>query len=184
MNIVKHPHHDLLAEANREREVSESPEAEALLDALMDAARAYWDFLERNHLIYEDDTNVEYACRLDGSAADVPVSPKSKPPHSSLRSRSAARPMSHSKTAPSIASTGMAKIPIRMVAVPPTYRTSRAKMSSSEPTGGTCDMLCLCSDVGISFRAGTRVGGGRRKKNFGENFEKNEDSKAILRSAS
>ena len=78
MNIVKHPHHDLLAEANREREVSESPEAEALLDALMDAARAYWDFLERNHLIYEDDTNVEYACRLDGSAADVPVSPRSQ----------------------------------------------------------------------------------------------------------
>ena len=78
MNIVKHPHHDLLAEANREREVSESPEAEALLDALMDAARAYWDFLERNHLIYEDDTNVEYACRLDGSAADVPVSPRVK----------------------------------------------------------------------------------------------------------
>jgi hypothetical protein len=75
MNIVKHPHHDLLAKANREREVSESPEAEALLDALMDAARAYWDFLERNHLIYENDTNVEYACRFDGSAADVPVSP-------------------------------------------------------------------------------------------------------------
>jgi hypothetical protein len=78
MNIVKHPHHDLLAEANREREVSESPEAEALLDAFMDAARAYWDFLERNHLIYEDDTNVEYPCRLDGSAADVPVCPRVK----------------------------------------------------------------------------------------------------------
>jgi hypothetical protein len=55
MNIVKHPHHDLLAEANRELEVIESPEAKTRLDTLMDASRAYWDFLERNHLIYEDD---------------------------------------------------------------------------------------------------------------------------------
>ena len=55
MNIEKHPHHDLLAEAKREREVVESPEGQALLGALLDAARAYWDFLERNHLTYEDD---------------------------------------------------------------------------------------------------------------------------------
>ena len=55
MNIVKHPHHDLLAEAKREREVAKSPEGQALRDALMDAAGAYWDFLERNHLVYEDD---------------------------------------------------------------------------------------------------------------------------------
>ena len=55
MNIVKHPHHDLLVEAKREREVVESPEGQARLTALMDAARAYWDFLERNHLVYEDD---------------------------------------------------------------------------------------------------------------------------------
>ena len=78
MNIVKHPHHDLLAEAKREREVVESPEGQARLTALMDAARAYWDLLERNHLIFEDDANVEYACRLDGSAADVPVYPRVK----------------------------------------------------------------------------------------------------------
>jgi hypothetical protein len=32
-------------------------------------------------------------------------------------------------------------------------------------------MLCLCSHVGISLLAGTRVGEGRRKF-FGENFEK------------
>ena len=55
MNIVKHPHHDLLAEANREREVAQSPEGQALLNALRDAAAAYWDFLFRNDLIYEDD---------------------------------------------------------------------------------------------------------------------------------
>src|SRR6516164_10921179 len=78
MNIVKHPYYDLLAEAKREREVCESPEGQALLTALMDAAQAYWDFLERNHLVFEDDTNVEYACRLDGSAADVPVYPRVK----------------------------------------------------------------------------------------------------------
>jgi hypothetical protein len=78
MKIVKHPHHDLLAEAKREREVAESPEGQARVTALMDAARAYWDFLDRNHVIYEDDTSVEYAGRLDGSAADVPVYPRVK----------------------------------------------------------------------------------------------------------
>ena len=74
MNIVKHPHHDLLAEAKREREVVESPEGQARLTALMDAARAYWDFLERSHLIYDDDTNVEYAYpRVKASALVVTV---------------------------------------------------------------------------------------------------------------
>ena len=38
-------------------------------------------------------------------------------------------------------------------------------------------VLCLYSDAGTSFWAGTRVGEGRRK-NFGENFEKNEDGEA------
>ena len=78
MNIVKHPHHDLVAEAKREREVVESSEGQALLTALMDAARAYWDFLERNDIIFEDDADVEYACGLDGSAADVSVWPRVK----------------------------------------------------------------------------------------------------------
>jgi hypothetical protein len=55
MNIVEHPSRALLAEAEREREVVESPEGQAWLTALMEAARAYWDFLERNHLTYEDD---------------------------------------------------------------------------------------------------------------------------------
>jgi hypothetical protein len=61
MNIIKHPHQDLMAEAKREREVVDSPEAQALLRALMDAARAYWRFLERNDVISElidDDTEI------------------------------------------------------------------------------------------------------------------------------
>jgi hypothetical protein len=53
MNIIKHPHQDLVAEAKHEREVAESPEGQALLSALMDAARTYWDFLDRNDLICE-----------------------------------------------------------------------------------------------------------------------------------
>jgi hypothetical protein len=36
MNIIKHPHQDLMAEAKREREVVESPEAQALLETLME----------------------------------------------------------------------------------------------------------------------------------------------------
>jgi hypothetical protein len=42
-----------MVEAKREREVAESPEGQALLNALMDAAGAYWAFLDRNDLISE-----------------------------------------------------------------------------------------------------------------------------------
>ena len=41
MNIIKHPHQDLMADAKRESEVAETPEGQALLNALTDAAGAY-----------------------------------------------------------------------------------------------------------------------------------------------
>jgi hypothetical protein len=47
------PHHELMAEAHREREVFDSPEAQVLLDAIFDAVGAYSDFLELNDLIWE-----------------------------------------------------------------------------------------------------------------------------------
>jgi hypothetical protein len=73
MNFVKHPHHDLLAEANREREVAQSPEGQALRNALGVAAGAYWDFLDRNHLIWEDDADVESFPRIKATALVVTV---------------------------------------------------------------------------------------------------------------
>jgi hypothetical protein len=61
-----------MAEAKREREVVESPEGQALLSALMDAAGAYWDFLYRNDLISEFPADGE-EIRLKASALVVTV---------------------------------------------------------------------------------------------------------------
>jgi hypothetical protein len=52
--IVPHPYRELLAEAQREREVVDGPEGQALLNAVFDAVGAYSDFLERHGLIWED----------------------------------------------------------------------------------------------------------------------------------
>jgi hypothetical protein len=60
-----------MAEAKREREVVESPEGQALLNVLMDAARAYWDFLDRNDLISEFTADGEV--RIKASALVVTV---------------------------------------------------------------------------------------------------------------
>ena len=71
MNIIKYPHHDLMTEAKREREAAESPEGQALLNALMDAAGAYWDFLDRSDLIFE--FNADDEVRVKASALVVTV---------------------------------------------------------------------------------------------------------------
>jgi hypothetical protein len=71
MNITKHPHSDLMAEAKREREVVDSPEGQTLLDALTDAARAYYDFLDRNALL--DEVTADGKLRIKASALVVTV---------------------------------------------------------------------------------------------------------------
>jgi hypothetical protein len=60
-----------MAEAKREREVAESPEGQALLNALRDAASAYWDFLDGNDLISEFTADGEV--RIKASALVVTV---------------------------------------------------------------------------------------------------------------
>jgi hypothetical protein len=77
------PHHGLMAEAHREREVFDSPEAQALLDAVYDAVGALSDFFERNDLIWEHGfdcsrlkaselvVTVNYACVNTGAIAVV-----------------------------------------------------------------------------------------------------------------
>jgi hypothetical protein len=60
-----------MAEAKRERKVVESPEGQALINALMDAAKAYWDFLDRKDLIGE--FTAEDEVRTKASALVVTV---------------------------------------------------------------------------------------------------------------
>jgi hypothetical protein len=51
--VVPHPHRDLMAEAKHEREITDSPEAQALQDAIFTAVRAYSDFLDGHGLVWE-----------------------------------------------------------------------------------------------------------------------------------
>jgi hypothetical protein len=52
-SVVSHPYHELMAEAQREREIVDSPEGQALLDRVLGAVIAYSDFLDRQGLIFE-----------------------------------------------------------------------------------------------------------------------------------
>jgi len=52
-SVASHPYRELMAEAQHEREVADSPEGAALQDAVAAAAGAYSDFLERNGVIWE-----------------------------------------------------------------------------------------------------------------------------------
>jgi hypothetical protein len=52
-SVVFHPHRELMAEAQREREVISSPEGQALLDRVLETVRAYSEFLEQHGLIWE-----------------------------------------------------------------------------------------------------------------------------------
>ncbi len=53
-NLVSHPYRDLMSEAKQEREVADSPEADALKDDIVRAIVAYSDYLDRNGLIWEE----------------------------------------------------------------------------------------------------------------------------------
>lgn len=55
--VVPHPHRDLMAEAEREREVSDSAEGQALQEAIFKAVDAYSRFLDRHGLIWEFGVN-------------------------------------------------------------------------------------------------------------------------------
>lgn len=52
-DIVPHPHRDLMAEAQHEREVVDSSEGRALREAVCKAVDAYSQFLERRGLLWE-----------------------------------------------------------------------------------------------------------------------------------
>jgi hypothetical protein len=52
-NLVSHPYRELMAEAQREREIVDSPEGLALKEAIFTAVFAYSEFLEQRGLIFE-----------------------------------------------------------------------------------------------------------------------------------
>jgi hypothetical protein len=52
-SIMAHPQRDLVAEANREREIVYSREGHALQEAIEEAVNAYSQFLEDHGLIWE-----------------------------------------------------------------------------------------------------------------------------------
>jgi hypothetical protein len=69
-NIVQHPHRDLMAEAEHERGVADSPEAERLKDAIFKAVNAYSEFLEREGVIWDEKPEIP---RLKAEALVITV---------------------------------------------------------------------------------------------------------------
>jgi hypothetical protein len=73
VNVVPHPHRDLMAEAEHERKVADSPEAQALQEEICKAVDAYWQFLEDRGVLGEDErlkatalvVTVDYARGID-----------------------------------------------------------------------------------------------------------------------
>jgi hypothetical protein len=70
-NIVPHPHHDLMAEVERECEVIGSPEGQALMHAICNAVSAYSDFLYRQGLIWNEDFDPGNLPRMKATALVV-----------------------------------------------------------------------------------------------------------------
>ena len=93
-NIVEHPHRDLMAEAEHERSIVDSPEAEKLKGAVFDAVITYSDFLEQQGLIFEFSADPDNFC------------PRLKAAHWSSQGTTAATTeqlTSHSRMVPAIA---------------------------------------------------------------------------------
>ena len=55
-NVVDHPAAALMAEVEAERAIEDTPEAQALQDAICDALRAYYVYLDRHGLFYNVET--------------------------------------------------------------------------------------------------------------------------------
>ena len=70
MTVILHPFNALMREAQREREIVESTESQALLERVFEAVGAYSEFLERQGLIWEDG---EDTGRLKASALVITV---------------------------------------------------------------------------------------------------------------
>lgn len=81
--VLSHPHRDLMAEAAREREVVNSPEALALREALFQAFFGYSEFLNHHGLIWDDSFDFPrlkaqalVVCEDYGLANGIEIAPK------------------------------------------------------------------------------------------------------------
>jgi hypothetical protein len=55
--MLEHPYRELMLEAEREQNIAASPEALALQDRVLEAVTSYVGFLERQGLVWGDDTD-------------------------------------------------------------------------------------------------------------------------------
>jgi hypothetical protein len=55
MTVVDHPAAALMTEVEAERAIADTPEAEALQEAICDAVRDYYEYLDRHGLFYDAD---------------------------------------------------------------------------------------------------------------------------------
>ena len=63
-DVVNHPAAALMAEVAEERAIADTPEAQDLVSAICKATSAYWDYLERSGLIYDDKRDLMRASAL------------------------------------------------------------------------------------------------------------------------
>jgi hypothetical protein len=62
-NVSHHPYRDLMAEAERERELAFSPEGQALAQAIYKALDDYFEFLDRYKRVTTRGVNTKYGAR-------------------------------------------------------------------------------------------------------------------------
>jgi hypothetical protein len=62
--VVDHPAAALMAEVEAERAIADTPEAEALQDAIFHAVKAYYEYLDRHGLFYDADRQLLKASAL------------------------------------------------------------------------------------------------------------------------
>jgi hypothetical protein len=53
--VAAHPYREAMAEAKRELAIVNTPEAEAMLEAILTAVQRYTDYLDQSGLFYKDD---------------------------------------------------------------------------------------------------------------------------------
>jgi hypothetical protein len=63
-SVVDHPAKVLMAEVKVERDIADTPEAQALQEAIFTAVRAYYDYLDLNGLFYDAERELVRASAL------------------------------------------------------------------------------------------------------------------------
>jgi hypothetical protein len=80
--VVMYPYREAVAEAKRELAIARTPEAEAMLEAILTAVQRYADYLEQSGLFYTDtedpdDCRSWYQRRLSSHRTHVSASTSS-----------------------------------------------------------------------------------------------------------